>query len=254
VYALVVLGGMAANSDTKEHTGGPPPKVSHLRAELRLMARAFFPAFALTVLVFGLVYALIVAFGEAEPEAPSKAILVPVAFGYGAFVGLWPGLVVGGLRLGWTLVGGWIAVPIVLVPLSVAIALWAASGLLEGLAGDIGHAALRAGAEREWLATSVGKAAHAGPVILVILLPLLLVDLGAIALDPQVLWAMVVLLVAFAAVVALAVIPAGLVSTIVLARAYVVRLRQRIAARRAAAANAHPNGRAQEGSNLRHPA
>lgn len=216
----------------------PPPKAAQLRAELRFMARAFFPAFAITVLSFGLVYALIVAFGQAEPDAPSKALLVPVAFGYGAFVGLWPGLVVGGLRLGWALVGAWIVVPLVLVPLSAAVALWAASGLLEGLAADIGHAALRAGAEREWLATSVGKAAHAGPVILVIVLPLLLVDLGAIALDPQVLWAMAVLLCAFAGVVALAVIPAGLVSTLVLARAYVVRLRERIADRRAAAANA----------------
>lgn len=213
----------------------PPPEVSQLRAELRFMARAFFPAFAITVLLFGLAYALIIAFGEAEPDAPSKAILVPVAFGYGAFVGLWPGLVVGGIRLGWALVGAWTLVPLVLVPLAVAVALWAASGVLEGLATNIWDAAMQAGAEREWLAASVGKAAHAGPVILVILLPLLLVDLGAIALDPQVLWAMIVLLGAFAVVVALAVIPSGVLSMLVLARAYVVRLRERMAARRAAA-------------------
>jgi hypothetical protein len=212
----------------------PTPAPSQLRAELRLMARAFLRPFAITVLLFGLVYATIIAFGETRPDAPSKAILVPVAFGYGAFVGLWPGLVVGALRLGWVLTGAWMVVPIVLVPLSVGVALWAASGLLEGLAVDIGRAAAQAGAEHEWLAASVGGAAHAGPVILVILLPLLLVDLGAVALDPQVLWAMVVLLTAFAGVVALAVIPAGLVSALVLARAYVVRLRARMVARRAA--------------------
>jgi hypothetical protein len=213
-----------------------PPKLSHVRAELRFMARAFFPSFLITVALFGLGYALIVAFGETEPDAPSKAVLVPVALGYGMFVGLWPGLLVGGLRLGWALVGAWMMVPLVLVSLALTIALWASAGLLEGLAADIGRAALQAGAEREWLAASVGRAAHAGPVILVIVLPLLLVDLGAIALDPRVLWAMFVLLATFAGVVVLAVIPSGIVSAVVLVRAYVVRLRERIAARRAAVA------------------
>jgi hypothetical protein len=210
----------------------PPTKAAQLRAELRFMARAFFPAFGLTTLLFGLAYALIIAFGEPEPGAPSKAILVPMAFGYGAFVGLWPALVVGGTRLCWALVGAWTLLPLLLVPAAVALALWASSGLLQALATDIWDAAVQAGAEREWLAASVGKAAHAGPVILVILLPLLLVDLGAIALDPQVLWAMVVLLCAFTLVVALAVVPTGLLSLLVLLRAYVVRLRQRIEARR----------------------
>lgn len=46
-----------------------PTKPQHVRAELRFMARAFFPAFGITVLLFGLVYALIVAFGETEPGA-----------------------------------------------------------------------------------------------------------------------------------------------------------------------------------------
>jgi hypothetical protein len=196
------------------------------------MAQAFLPAFALTMVVFGLGYALVVLFGETDPNAPSKVILVPVALVYGMFVGLWPGLVVGGTRLGYALVGPWILVPLLLIPIAVALALWASSGLLAGLATNIWDAALAAGAEREWLAMSVGKAAHAGPVILVILLPLLLVDLGALALDPQVLWAMFVLLFSFALVVALAVVPTALVSMLVLLRAYLVRLRERVAARR----------------------
>jgi hypothetical protein len=204
----------------------PPTKAARVRAELRFMARAFFPAFAVTTLLFAVAYALIIAFGEPEPGAPSKAILVPMA-------GLWPGLVVGGTRLCWALVGAWTLLPLLLVPAAVALALWASSGLLQALAADIWEAALQAGAEREWLAASVGNAAHAGPVILVILLPLLLIDLGAIALDPQVLWAMVVLLCAFTLIVALAVVPTGVVSMLVLLRAYLVRLRQRIEARRA---------------------
>ena len=52
------------------------------------MARAFFPAFSITMLLFGIGYALVVAFGQTEPDAPSKVVLVPLAFCYGAFVGL----------------------------------------------------------------------------------------------------------------------------------------------------------------------
>jgi len=48
-----------------------------------------------------------------------------------------------------------------------------------------------------------------------------------------VLWAMFVLLATFSLVVALAVIPSALFSGLVLLRAYIVRLRARIEARRA---------------------
>jgi len=209
-----------------------PSKREHVRAELRYMARAFFPPFGLTVLLFGVGFALVVAFGEAEPDAPSKAILVPFAFGYGAFVGLWPGLIVGGVRLSWRLVGAWTLLPMVLVPTAIALALWLSSGLLESLAANIWTAAQEASSERDWLAEGFTGAAHAGPIILVILVPLLLVDLGAIALDPGVLWAMFVLLATFSLVVALAVIPSAFVSALVLLRAYIVRLRARIEARR----------------------
>jgi len=211
----------------------PPSKTAQVKAELRYMARAFVPAFGVTMLVFSLGYALIVAFGETDPDAPSKLLLIPAAFIYGLFVGVWPGLLVGGTRLGFALVGRWTLFPLVVIPAAVGLALWASSGLLASLATDIWDAVLTAGAEREWLAASVGKAAHAGPLILVILLPLLLVDLGALALNPQVLWAMVVFLFTFVVVVGLAVVPTVIVSMIVLLRAYVVRLRERIEARRA---------------------
>lgn len=211
---------------------GKPSWRDQLVAELRLMARGFFRPFALTVLLVGGCYALVVAFGESDAAARDKALLVPVAFAYGAFVGVWPGLMVGGVRLCWWLVGRWMAVPLVLGPAVLALALWSSAGLLAGLAAEIGEAAVRAGAEREWLASSVGKAAHAGPLMVIVLLPLLIVDLGAIALDLQVLWAMIVLLVAFGLVITLALLPVAAVSIPVLLRAYLVRLRARIEARR----------------------
>lgn len=209
-------------------------KRGHIRAELRFMARAFFPAFLGTIVLFGVLYAIIIAVGETEPGAPSKAVLVPVAFGYGAFVGFWPALVVGGARLCWALVGGWTLVPLTLIPLALVLALWLAAGTFAGLVDGLGQAVITAGSEHEWNAISAGRGlAHAGPIGLVIVLPLLLVDLGAIALDPGVLWAMFELLLVFALVVAAAVLPAAVVSAVVLAGAYAGRLRARIEARRA---------------------
>lgn len=215
-----------------------PPVVDtvrgHVWAELRLMGRAFAFGGGATALLFGVVYALVVALAEAEPGAPSKALVVPVAFGYGLFVGLVPGAVIGGLRVSWVLVGAWTLLPLVLVPGALVVALWAASDVVAELARGVGEAAMRVGAEREWVSASIGKAAHAGPIVVLVLAPLLLVDLGAIALDPAVLWAVFVLVAALGGVCALAVVPAGLVSMVVLLPVYVGRLRRRIAGRREA--------------------
>jgi len=194
------------------------------------MARAFFPPFGVTVLLLALLYAVIVLFGETQPDAPSKLVLVPAAFVFGAIVGVWPGVAIGGLRLSWRLVGAWTLLPLLLLPLALWLALWASGGWLTGLSEDILRALVAAGGEHEWLVLAVGPAARAGPVILVIALPLLVIDLGAILFDPPVLWSMFALVAAFGLVVALAVIPTALLSMLVLLRAYVVRLRARIEA------------------------
>lgn len=195
------------------------------------MGRAFVRPFVGTLLLTGLVYALVVLFGASDPEAPSKAVLVPVAFVYGLFVGFWPALAVGGLRLSWKLVGGWTLVPMLLLPAAVGLALWAAAGTLQEQATGIWDAARLAGAEREWVSAALGRAAHAGPLILIFLVPLLLIDLGAIALDPGVLWSVATLFFTFALVVVGALVPASLVSILVLARAYLKGLRARVRAR-----------------------
>lgn len=203
-----------------------------VRAELRLMGRAFGRAFGATVLAVGALYAVIVGLSEADPSAPSKLLLVPAAFLYGAFVGLWPALLVGGLRLSWVLVGAWTVVPLVLVPTAAALGLWAGGDLIAALAQEIPRAAAAASADHEWLVIGAGRLAHAGPIAIVVLLPLLLIDLGAIALSPGVLWALLLPAALTAGIVAVAVAPALLLSALVLLRAYVVRLRRRVAARR----------------------
>lgn len=216
----------------------------HTKAERRLMARAFLPALGLTMLAFGLLYLLVVVLGEAPPEAdpsqPSKWAMAPVALVYGMVIGFWPGVVVGLARLSFRLVGAWTLVPLTLIPAATALALWLASGLFASLGAEVLDAARIAAAEHDYLVLAIGKAAHAGPVVLVIALPLLLIDLGAIALQPSVLGPLVTLIFAFVFVVAAAVIPTTLVSMLVLLKAYISGLRERIAEREGSPRPAEP--------------
>lgn len=205
----------------------------HTKAELGFIARSWLRPQLITMALFGLVYALIIVFDSSppEPEQPSKLVLAPVALVYGAVVGFWPGMIVGGARTAWRLVGAWTLVPLTLIPASIALVLLLGAPLLAVEGAALIDAIWTAGAEREWLAAGMGRAAHAGPVVLVILLPVLLIDLGAIALQPSVLLAMALLLLTFTLLVAAAAIPSALLSLLVLARAYILGLRERIAAR-----------------------
>lgn len=73
----------------------------------------------------------------------------------------------------------------------------------------------------------VGRAAHAGPVALVIALPLLFVDLGALLLDPGVLAALALLVLAAGGLVLAGALPAAALSLLALAAAYARRVRAR---------------------------
>lgn len=215
----------------------------HTKAELRLMAGAFVGPWLLTMLGVGLVYACVWLFGDAPPEAaedpelPGNAVMVPLAFGYGAVVGFWPGVVVGGLRVSWKLTGPWTLVPLLLIPLALAAALYLASGLLARQGMAVLDAAALAAADHDWALRAIGKAAHAGPVVLVIGLPLLIFDLGSIAVQPEVLWTLAILVLTFVLVIAAAVVPTSLVSVVVMLRAYLLRLRERSDARNLEAAS-----------------
>jgi len=135
--------------------------------------------------------------------------------------------VVGLLAVGWAMVGAWALVPVVVVPLGVTLALWLGAGLLAGRAEAVVEALAIAAAERDWLVSGAGKVAHAGPVALIVLLPLLFLDLGALVLDASVLGALALLFLAFAGLVLAGAVPTlGLSLGLVLA-GYVKRLRGR---------------------------
>lgn len=88
-------------------------------------------------------------------------------------VGFWPGMIVGGARTTWRLVGAWALVPLTVIPLSIALALLLGAPLLAAEGAALIDAIWTVGAEREWLTTSMGRIGHAGPVALVIILPML---------------------------------------------------------------------------------
>ena len=131
------------------------------------------------------------------------------------------------LRLLWFMVGGWIALPFVAVPLCAWLAVWLLSDFLHSQLADVGNAMLEAGADHEWVTGSIGPAARIGPVILVVVLPLLVIDLGAIMLDPRVLWQIAIMALDVALVITLGAIVPLLASSVVLVAVYVGRFRRR---------------------------
>ena len=214
----------------------------HTKAELGFIARSWLRPQLLAMGLFAVLYALVLLFDTPppEPEQPSKLVLTPLALIYGAVVGFWPGMIVGGARTAWRLVGAWTLVPLTLIPLSILLALLLGAPLLAAEGAALVDAIWTVGAEREWLSASMGRIGHAGPVALVIILPMLLLDLGVIALHPSVLVAMALLLLTFTLLIAAAAIPSALVSLLVLARAYILGLRERVATRNEDQAQGRP--------------
>lgn len=202
------------------------------RLELRRLWAAFRSGCRRGTLAYAACLWLVVAgtlvFDGAFARAPAGAIGTLLAAAvYLLGTGLVFGVVVGLLAVGWAMVGAWALVPVVAVPLGVVLALWLGAGLLAGRAEAVVEALAIAAAERDWLVSGAGKVAHAGPVALVVLLPLLFLDLGALVLDASVLGALALLFLAFAGLVLAGAVPTlGLSLGLVLA-GYVRRLRGR---------------------------
>jgi len=203
-----------------------------LVTELKFVVRTFIEgakkAF-LTTTALVVVFTLLSMFrGEFDiTGAMDVVVLLIVAVAYGAYVGAFVGLVFGSLWLAWKTVGPWMFVPLLLTPLTVALAFWGMWGLLENQTIDVGAALLVAGAEHDWMLASLGPAARIGPPILIIALPILVVDLGLVVLTPGVLWELFVLAFDLCLVLAVGVFPALLCSAVVLPIAYVRRYRMR---------------------------
>ena len=98
----------------------------------------------------------------------------------------------------WKLAGPWIVVPLVVIPISVIVSMVLCAPL-TALAGEaLWGAIVEAGRDHDWLVAELGPAARAGPIALVFAIPLLLVDLGAILLEPSVLLHLVLAVLALA--------------------------------------------------------
>ena len=147
----------------------------------------------------------------------------------GVVFGAMVGGTVGGVMLLYRLVGPWFLVPLVLVPGGIIVALWMGSGLIEARFDAIWEALVAAGREHEWLILGVGGGAvhGGGAVLVVLLLPFLLLDLGMLILTPAVLLQVLYLLLAIAGLVAAGGIPPALGSAVVLSFAFVRRFKER---------------------------
>lgn len=209
----------------------PPqsPQPSIVRAEARFLWTAARRGFRLGFLVVGILAFLFITKEVLTADAfqGQRAMFMLLGVGYALYVGAIAGVLAAFVSLLWHAVGGWIVVPFILVPATMWLSVAIFDQFLVAQLHDLLAAAEAAALEHDWNVLAAGNAARAGPVMLVILLPLLLVDLGAIALEPSVLWEIGVLVFDVALVLALGTIPGALVSALVLAIAYVRRFRRR---------------------------
>ncbi|MEZ4431728.1 MAG: hypothetical protein R3F65_04900 [bacterium] len=207
-----------------------------LRAELRHLARRFARAFGWTLMVGVGLLAMFFAHGvlTAPPNTAatglSPVLALPVAVAYSLFVAFFPALVVGLIALAWAAAGAAVLVPLVLIPLCLALAGWLSAELLADQTRAALAALTAAAGGHHWMVLGIGQAARIGPLVLVIALPLLVADLGLVVLDPGFLFELAVLAVELALITALALIPALLVSGVALSIGWWRGFRRRHAA------------------------
>lgn len=202
------------------------------RAELRRLGgalwRGFYKADLLLAGAMGL--ALLVDLLRTDPGAivrdPLHALfMLLVGAGYLLVSAAVPAAFIGLLNLGRVAVGAWVVLPLVLVPLSLALACWLAADLLADRGLAVVHALGDALRGHTWISAGFHGAGHAGPIILVILLPLLLVDLGLALFDPGLFASIVALLLAVFGVLLAGAVPPLLASSVVLLGVYLRRVR-----------------------------
>jgi hypothetical protein len=204
------------------------------KAELRFVLAAFFRPFFKTlgvvaVLVFlFIVYAAVSGLADDPATDTSVYVVLPFfALFYALVVGAPVAAIVAAFRAAWTLAGPWVFVPIVSIPLALLCSFWLMSGPLASAATGVLDACVAAGRGHHWLVEDMGRIAHVGPIALVVLLPLLVIDLGAIAFSSAVLGALAWLLAMFSLAFLLGLVPSGCASFIAVSVGYVRRFRCR---------------------------
>jgi hypothetical protein len=194
--------------------------------ELRRLATAFARGCTLGTLAYALCLWVLVAgnllFDGSFARAPVETVVALMAAAvYLIVTGAVFGLATGLLAVGRAMVGKWAVLPALAVPAGVALALWCGADMLAARAQAVLDAVVVAAAERDWLIHDLGQVEHAGPVALVIVMPLLFLEFGAILVDPGVLGVLGLLVLALAGVVIAGGVPATVVSLGVVLAAYV---------------------------------
>lgn len=195
------------------------------RVEIRRLAMAFARGCTLGTLAYALCLWVLVAgnllFDGSFARSPFETIMALIAAAaYLVVTGLVFGLATGLLAVGRAMVGPWVVLPAIAVPAGVAVALWLGNELLAARADAVLDAITVAAYERDWLIHDAGKVGHAGPVALVVVLPLLFIELGAILVDPQVLGKLALLVLSLAGLVLAGGVPAAVASMLVVLATY----------------------------------
>lgn len=187
------------------------------------MWRAFSRSFGYTLVIgAALLFALCLVsyFTDDDGSRPGFVVYALFAAAYSLYLAAFPAIAFAFLVLAWRIARAWILVPIVTVPALVWLSLWLFQDVLAGCAAAVGGGLGLATARHTWLIAGLGKAAHAGPVVLIIALPLLVIDLGMILISPEFLVPLLVLMAVFVAVVLAGLIPATMISIPALAIGY----------------------------------
>lgn len=207
--------------------------LGELRFVVGTFGRAFVRAGAvvtlLTFAVFTASYLVDVARGDdlARGSIFAHVVLAVIIVGYSLLTGAQGGLVFAIPWTAWKLAGAWIVVPLVVIPISVVLGFVICSPL-TGVAGSaLVDAIIEAGGAHHWLIGDLGPVARAGPIALVFAIPLLVIDLGAVMLAPQVLLHLAVLILALAFALLLGLVPSGLISLFAITIGYTRRFMRR---------------------------
>ncbi|MDQ3037865.1 MAG: hypothetical protein M3Y87_36055 [Myxococcota bacterium] len=159
----------------------------------------------------------------ARASLVTHVFVVGFLVGYSLFLGAQGGLVLALPWTAWRLAGPWVLVPVLTIPVCVVLALVICWPLTDAAGRALWDAILVAGAEHDWLVAELGPIARAGPIALLFALPLLVIDLGALMLDPWVLWQLLLLILALALALLLGLVPSGVVSLVAVTFGYVRR-------------------------------
>lgn len=140
-------------------------------------------------------------------------LLWVVLLGYCLVTSFFLSLVVGFLRLAWHIAGWWIILIILLWPLMFKLVFWMLQGTLASEIANIKAILYAKAIATDWL--DIGPAARIGPLILVILLPLLAVKALGILFSPSVLASIAIYLLTVFAGLILSLFPSIILTFII---------------------------------------